>query len=846
MLVTYLTPAFRKGDIGEVLNKVEVTTYRRLNEEEDKNVYIRALKVIPHLRGILGGIRSALWSILEKEKLVVYLCGFFLGRMVIFGEFSPFILPYFIAVAIKGDMLRTIITGGVLITGYLSTHGSLDMYGASTLFLTGGLMALLITNLSEKAKKRGTGIAFLTFFIYFVTRLICGFFLGLPSPNFLLLLIEAFFTALLTLVFIFGIRPIDKSGRYTFLTKEELAGLVILGAGVIAGLPNMSIGSFSLNDVILKLVIMALTFAGGISVGTMAGVGLGLLFAMVNPTASPLIVGLYACGGLIAGMFRDYGKPGIALGLFLGNALLSFQFTTANAMISSFGGTGLAAAGFALMPRGCLSSLERYITNPSDKLKREAAYQKKLRNVVSERLEDFSNIFTELARTFDSVPCAVSQGPQRGDVISLLKLLSQRACQGCSGYHVCWEKNFHQTYKELIELLILAERKSGISGTDLPSELRKRCIQGYKLISSINYIVEICQSDKYWKERLSESQGMVSDQLKGVARLMGQLSNEVTIDADFKEEMELRISSKLKTIGIPVTSITALSMGHQEVEVTICKKRCRGERECTNKIAPLVSNLLGRGFAVWKGSCALETGCGECEFRLLPARSFELEIEILKASKDDAVVSGDNHSIIELKDGKVAIILSDGMGTGHEAALESGATVAMMERLINAGFDSDFAIRTINSILLLRSAEENFATVDMALMDLYTGNTEFVKIGAAPTFIKRGRHIDLIRGTSLPIGILNSVRSDRENRRLMDGDILVMITDGIMDSCKDLTEREEWVGHTLARIDSRDTKEIARYLLRAARERGGGRCNDDMTVIVAKAKNKFSAYNIGN
>jgi stage II sporulation protein E len=327
---------------------------------------------------------------------------------------------------------------------------------------------------------------------------------------------------------------------------------------------------------------------------------------------------------------------------------------------------------------------------------------------------------------------------------------------------------------------------------------------------------------------------------------MGQLSNEVTLDAEFKEETEARILARLKAVGIPVKSITAVSIGDQELEVTLCKKKCKGERDCMNRISPLVSNLLGRRFTVWKENCALETGDSECEFRLLPARSFEVEVEAIKASRGDGIISGDNYSVMELKNGKIAFILSDGMGSGLEAALESGATVGLMERLMNAGFDSEFAVQTINSILLLRSAEEIFATVDMAILDLYTGKTEFIKIGAAPGFIKRGRHIEIIRGTSLPVGILNSVNPDSEIRRLKDGDIMVMMTDGFLDSCRDLAEREEWMGHILERIDSRDPKEIARLLLRAAREKSGGNYRDDMTIIVVKVKNKFSLYKMGS
>src|SRR5690606_2616617 len=131
--------------------------------------------------------------------------------------------------------------------------------------------------------------------------------------------------------------------------------------------------------------------------------------------------------------------------------------------------------------------------------------------------------------------------------------------------------------------------------------------------------------------------------------------------------------------------------------------------------------------------------------------------------------------------GRLALVLSDGMGAGEKAAAESRTVVGLLQRLLEAGFDQQFAVRMVNSVLLLRSPEETFATIDMAIVDLAGRRAEFLKIGAPPTFIKRGDHVISVRGASLPAGILQQVEADVQCRRVQAGDAIVMMTDGLID-----------------------------------------------------------------
>ncbi len=135
----------------------------------------------------------------------------------------------------------------------------------------------------------------------------------------------------------------------------------------------------------------------------------------------------------------------------------------------------------------------------------------------------------------------------------------------------------------------------------------------------------------------------------------------------------------------------------------------------------------------------------------------DVELGIARVAKDGTMISGDSHTDFRLKKGKYIVALSDGMGAGPEAAEESRATIGLLTRLLETGFSEELAIKTINSALMLRAQEDNFATLDIAVIDLNQGETEFIKIGAAASFIKRGENIGIISSTSLPIGILQQM-----------------------------------------------------------------------------------------
>lgn len=212
------------------------------------------------------------------------------------------------------------------------------------------------------------------------------------------------------------------------------------------------------------------------------------------------------------------------------------------------------------------------------------------------------------------------------------------------------------------------------------------------------------------------------------------------------------------------------------------------------------------------------------------APRFDVDVSVLQTTPDSESVSGDCFRRVDLGPGKVAFLLSDGMGTGPRAAAESQAAVAMLQRFLEAGFDLEFAVNTINSVLLLRSSDETYATLDACVVDLTDGTVQMLKVGAAPSFVRRGQEVEVVRAANLPVGILTRVETEVVTRRLEAGDMVVMVTDGALSAWRAKGDREEALRRTLERVDPPDVQRVVDLLNARLRLRANP-AEDDITMV---------------
>ena len=245
---------------------------------------------------------------------------------------------------------------------------------------------------------------------------------------------------------------------------------------------------------------------------------------------------------------------------------------------------------------------------------------------------------------------------------------------------------------------------------------------------------------------------------------------------------------------------------------------------------PVLNAVLKRKMRIEGADCDVRGGM--CRIRFIEDQKLRITSGVAHRAKS-AKGSGDSYSTVDLQGGQCLLALSDGMGSGERARRESAATVGLLEDFIESGFDKELAVRMINTVLVLKSSEESFSTLDICAVDLYTGLAEFIKIGAAEAYVLRDGQVSIIRSSSLPIGMLNDVDLEITTRQLQHDDIIVMATDGVTTA-----DEEDWIKHALKNCRYRNPQDVADYLLGEAERRQDGTPKDDMTVLVARVWEK--------
>ena len=213
---------------------------------------------------------------------------------------------------------------------------------------------------------------------------------------------------------------------------------------------------------------------------------------------------------------------------------------------------------------------------------------------------------------------------------------------------------------------------------------------------------------------------------------------------------------------------------------------------------------------------------------------FVLEKVVLTKNKDKSEISGDNNIVAKLEDGKYMLAISDGMGSGIKANKSSKTVINMLKKLLTNGFDKELSIGLINSAINLNSNEETYATIDISIVDLNNGNIEFIKNGACPTYIKTKNNVEIIKSISFPAGMLDNIDLVVYDKDLKKDDIIIMCSDGILESNLEYENKEIWLKNLIENIETTDIEKIANIILQEAVDNGLGIAKDDMTVIVSK------------
>jgi stage II sporulation protein E len=647
-----------------------------------------------------------------------------------------------------------------------------------------------------------------------------------------LTLVEAGLAFVLTLLFIHALPVLARTRKTTQLRHEEWVGIAILLACLLTGMTGWTVYGIAVASVLSRYFVLMTAYVGGPTLGTSAGVVAGMILSLSNLGAASDI-GLLAFGGLMAGLVREGGKAASVFGLILGTSVLALYGGDAASMIASTWATVAASVLLLLSPRSMTESLSRFVPGTTDYAQNQRDYAQKVRDLTAERVEKFSEVFRQLARSFRQMTQAGESARQSRDFDHFVNAVHERACSNCHRQALCWDGQFIQTYKLMTDMMTAVEEEPDLKPSHMPKSWGRICVKTPLVLDILKRQYEVYRNDLHWRQQLQDSRFLVADQLSGVSQVMDDLVKEIRREAQQMELQEGQIRDALDHLGLAIQGIDIISLEEGRIEIEIVHAFRTGYDECRKMIAPILSEILGETVSV-RNERSGEPAVHLSTVTFASAKAFEVETGVAGAAKDGDMLSGDSFSMLELSNGKFAVALSDGMGNGVRARMESSAALSMLEQLLQSGIDERLAVKSVNSVLLLRSPDEMFATVDLALIDLYTAHATMLKIGSTPSFIKRGREIIPIAANNLPIGILQDIEIDLLRVQLQPGDTLIMMTDGILDSPGHAINKELWMKRVLQELDADDPQQIADALLDTALRQYPGSVKDDMTVVVTR------------
>ena len=284
---------------------------------------------------------------------------------------------------------------------------------------------------------------------------------------------------------------------------------------------------------------------------------------------------------------------------------------------------------------------------------------------------------------------------------------------------------------------------------------------------------------------------------------------------------KLELCSENKSPALIEASLYSLQFKLREASQVICTVAKMFAPSGDERVKLANRQLLATGQLMVK----LADGCMAEPIQ----RNYRVAVGAAACPKAGNEETGDSIAVREY-DTNILLALSDGMGSGKKAHKESAAAVTLLSDLLSIGFDLKNALECVNMLMLQRSENDMYTTVDAVCINLSNLNASFVKQGAPDSYIVRGQKVFTLCSQALPIGILAQARASLHETKLRSGDFVFMMTDGMSESLCDL------LPDILLDLPSQfeDLNAMADYLLCMARRLSD---RDDMTIIIANIEN---------
>ena len=801
--------------------------------------------------------KETLLGLFSIQKISFYVIGFMLS-MVGFSEDSLLLSMSPFAISFLAAMLSNRMPIGIVYV--LTLIGTIIKFGPNHwlyYFLTTIVFFVLVLLKRPKEQEgvneqRKVGVHL--FLSVFLVQIVPMFFRSFYVYDLLMGIMLAISSYLFYKIFANSILMINEFGIKKVFSIEEVIGTSLLLCIAICSLSDVHIFGYSLKNILSILIVLILGWKNGMLVGATSGITIGVTLGVIG-NSEPMLVASYALSGMIAGIFRRFGKIGVVVGFILGNAVLTYVANGNTIPVIQLQEILIAFLGLLAVPKTIkidiadLYGKAKLLPETTERTIRENQDTILKLNSMSQAISDMARSYGEAASTVLEEKEILQEQAISNEAIFFDELkLNLEPLEENMLYEDIYE-NQNGIVTDIFQKLLTDDI---ITEKELVSifESHNQYIVGFheknrqveedvsQMIKAINYSYRISKLNFIWKKKMEESKQNVSSQLESVSQAISHLAEEMQEEekdpfgAQKKEILSLLEQKEIKINQIIIKQ-TSSKRYMVEVYTNVCDEM-DGTKCDIKKIARILGKVLGDKFMIQKQSCGLREDKPTCKFTYLSSDKLKLQVGVATCTKTGSKVSGDSHIETKLEDGKYLLAMSDGMGSGQEAMKSSKTAMSMLEKLLAAGFEKEVSLKLINSTLISNSTEDMYATLDIQILDLFAGNMEFIKNGACPTYLKRNNEVQLLKSVTVPTGIINQADLVVYDYDIQPGDILVMCTDGIIDSDKEYINKEVWVKYLLEDIQTSDAQQIANLILNEAIDNDFGTQKDDMTVIVCR------------
>lgn len=779
------------------------------------NSYVRTSGFNDKLVGVLNTIKK----FINVKNIIFIILSFAMANTSFLGDSSPFSLVLFGVASVFNVPLLLVLISTLI--GILIKEVTLNIIIKLLAFFVVFTLITVIVNIEGVSKKLSV------FFKFIISLGIVEAFYNLIQGT----LVTGIFTylsniaiaAILYFVFVSGIYVLTNISKgYVFSKEEKIAMIVVVGLA-LSVFNNLSIMSLSVFNILVLILVLIFGWKNGWVTGAATGLILGLILTFISDVNMTYVVTL-AFSGFISGILSKIGKIAIVIGFIIGNLYIVYYANGFSELTMRISELLIASVVLLFMPKVFETKLDR-IFNKNKSL--ENPYQNMLDSSTSvkEKIGAMSDVFDSIA----SVVVDVNEEDKietREVIKKYIENTINEKCLGCDRRKNCLNEEKLNLVVDYVANKLENNENIDEKMLDFNCELSK---------DFVNDIYEVYNSMKLMrilKEKEKSNANKLSNQYKEVSKILSNISKNIKSDLIKLDKKQEKLREELKFYGYLVYE-DEFKEDDSVIEYTFVTNILSNIDKQKKEIVSIVSNILEKPMVI---KLILNSSKSEkSKIKVISTPEFSIQSSVINMAKNGEEISGDSYLIDELQDLKHISVISDGEGSGRSASKSSRMVIDMLERLLSGGFDECGAIEIINSVLKLKADSENSSTLDSMIIDLKNGNSQYIKLGAAPTYLVHEGKIITINNMNIPVGLSDSVDYLPISKKLYDKDIIIQISDGILNDCVDISNN--YFTECLKNIDiNRTPKIIVDELYRHILKENKNILKDDITIIVTKIK----------